>query len=91
MRPRAWTAMKLMASGVTNWAAMVRSPSFSRSSSSTTTSIRPPRISSIACGMVAKDIRFQDSAGVVSELPKKRDQSVTHFGGVFVVALEFLS
>ena len=32
--PRPCLAMKLMASGVTNWAAMVRSPSFSRSSSS---------------------------------------------------------
>src|SRR6476619_616662 len=45
--------MKLMASGVTNWAATVRSPSFSRSSSSTTTSMRPARISSIASAMVA--------------------------------------
>ena len=33
--------MKLIASGVTNWAAMTRSPSFSRSSSSTTTTILP--------------------------------------------------
>src|ERR1700753_2704607 len=33
--------MKLIASGVTNSAASVRSPSFSRSSSSTTTTIRP--------------------------------------------------
>ena len=41
MRPRPCAAMKLMASGVTNWAAMVRSPSFSRSSSSTTTTMRP--------------------------------------------------
>src|ERR1017187_2721434 len=42
--------MKLMASGVTNSAASVRSPSFSRSSSSTTTIIRPARISSSAPG-----------------------------------------
>ena len=40
--------MKLIASGVANWAAIVRSPSFSRSSSSQTTTIRPRRISSIA-------------------------------------------
>ena len=39
IRPRPWVAMKLMISGVTFSAAMVRSPSFSRSSSSTTTSI----------------------------------------------------
>src|SRR5258705_2014837 len=37
--------MKLIASGVTNSAASVRSPSFSRSSSSTTTTIRPALIS----------------------------------------------
>src|SRR5690242_5216961 len=54
INPRPCRAIKLIASGVTNWAAMVRSPSFSRSSSSTTTSMRPARISSIASGIVAK-------------------------------------
>ena len=39
--PRPSLAMKLIASGVTNWAAIVRSPSFSRFSSSTTTTIFP--------------------------------------------------
>src|SRR5208283_2227795 len=48
--PRPYLAMKLMASGVTFSAASVRSPSFSRSSSSTTTIMRPARISSIASG-----------------------------------------
>ena len=48
MRPRAYFAMKLMASGVTCSAAMVMSPSFSRSSSSTRMIIRPCRISSTA-------------------------------------------
>src|SRR6185369_11226670 len=48
--PRPYFAMKLMASGVMDSAAMVRSPSFSRSSSSTTTIMRPARISSIAVG-----------------------------------------
>ncbi len=47
-RPRPYLAMKLMASGVIFSAAMVRSPSFSRSSSSTTTIMRPARISSSA-------------------------------------------
>ena len=39
--PRASLAMKLIASGVANCAAIVRSPSFSRSSSSQTTTILP--------------------------------------------------
>ena len=54
IRPRPCVAMKLMISGVTFSAAMVRSPSFSRSSSSTTTSMRPARISSMASGMDAE-------------------------------------
>ena len=45
--------MKLIASGVANWAAIVRSPSFSRSAASTTTTILPARISSIASSIVA--------------------------------------
>ena len=53
-RPRPNLAMKLMASGVTFSAARVRSPSFSRSSSSTTTIMRPARISSIAVGTSVK-------------------------------------
>jgi hypothetical protein len=46
--PRAWVAMKLMASGVTSAAAITRSPSFSRSSSSTRMNMRPARRSSSA-------------------------------------------
>src|SRR5882724_1520253 len=53
IRPRASLAMKLTASGVANWAARVRSPSFSRSSSSQTTTMRPRRISSIASSTLA--------------------------------------
>ena len=61
-RPRPYFAMKLMVSGVTFSAARVRSPSFSRSSSSTTTIMRPARISSMAvrtsvngeCGVISK-------------------------------------
>src|SRR5256885_7155586 len=52
--PRACVAMKLIASGVANCAAITRSPSFSRSGSSTTTTIRPSRMSSIASSTVAK-------------------------------------
>src|SRR2546421_11431742 len=40
--------MKLTASGVANWAAITRSPSFSRSSPSQTTTMWPRRISSTA-------------------------------------------
>src|ERR1035441_3004746 len=46
--------MKLIASGVTNSAASVRSPSFSRSASSTTTTMRPARISATAPGTSVK-------------------------------------
>ena len=57
MRPRPCLAMKLTASGVTRSAAMTRSPSFSRSSSSTTRIIRPWRMSSIAASIVANPAR----------------------------------
>ena len=43
IRPRASQAMNAMLAGVTNWAAMHRSPSFSRSGSSQTTTIPPRR------------------------------------------------
>ncbi len=60
--PRACVAMKLIASGVANWAAATRSPSFSRSGSSTTTTIRPLRISSIASWTVAKGVTAELTA-----------------------------
>ena len=53
IRPRPCVAIKLIASGVTKSAAMMRSPSFSRSSSSTRTTILPRRISSIISCVVA--------------------------------------
>src|SRR5271167_265548 len=53
-KPRPYFAMKLIASGVTFSAARVKSPSFSRSSSSTTTTILPTRMSSRASGMLLK-------------------------------------
>src|SRR5512139_3712549 len=49
--------MKLIASAVTFSAAIVRSPSFSRSSSSTTTIIFPARMSSITSDTVLLSIR----------------------------------
>ena len=53
IRPRPYRAMKLIASGVQNSAAMTRSPSFSRLSSSTMTTNWPARKSSIASSIVA--------------------------------------
>ena len=52
-RPRAHRSMKLIASGVTQLAAIVRSPSFSRSSSSTTSTISPRRMRFRASSIVA--------------------------------------
>ncbi len=54
MSPLPSRAMKATDSGVTASAAMIRSPSFSRSSSSTSMSIRPARTSSMASAMVAR-------------------------------------
>ena len=69
IRPRPWVAMKFTISGVTFSAAMVRSPSFSRSSSSTTTRIRPARISSIACGMETNGIPYSNARQASDEEP----------------------
>src|SRR5207342_2313876 len=52
-RPRACVTMKLMSPGRTSSAGMMRSPSFSRSSSSTITTMRPARSSSSNSGMLA--------------------------------------
>ena len=56
INPRPCRAMKLIASGVTFSAAMVRSPSFSRSSSSTTMTILPARIAAMASSIRAKGL-----------------------------------
>src|SRR5437867_992465 len=53
IRPRPYLAMKLIASGVTCSAASARSPSFSRSSSSTMMTNFPCLKSSTASGMLA--------------------------------------
>src|SRR5579862_3248071 len=58
--------MKLTASGVTFSAAMTRSPSFSRFSSSTSTIIRPARSSSRASSIVQKASRFNGMFNIVS-------------------------
>src|SRR5438445_3731228 len=53
MRPRPCVAIKLTISGVTRSAETMKSPSFSRSASSTTTTTFPSRISATASSMVA--------------------------------------
>src|SRR5512134_2838667 len=70
--PRPWRAMKLIASGVTNSAARVRSPSFSRSSSSTRMTILPARISSRASSILVSGIRpsrFSHKAVLFQKVP----------------------
>src|SRR5579859_4256740 len=57
-RPEPWRVMKLMCSGVTSSAATTRSPSFSRSSSSTTITNLPAAKSEIASGTVASPMRY---------------------------------
>ncbi len=51
IKPRACLAMKLIWSGVANWAGMMMSPSFSRSSASTRMKGRPWRASSMMSSM----------------------------------------
>ena len=69
IRPRPCVAMKLIASGVANWAAIVRSPSFSRSAASTTTTNLPSRMSSIASSIVANGARFSVAAVIEMIVP----------------------
>ena len=58
IRPRPWAAMKLMSSAVTSSAAMVRSPSFSRSSSSQTMTILPRLMSSMISSIGLNGISY---------------------------------
>ncbi|MNF98197.1 hypothetical protein D3C84_810510 [compost metagenome] len=57
IRPRACLAMKLMCSGLQHSAAMIRSPSFSRSSSSMRMTILPWRMSSTSSSMLLSATR----------------------------------
>ena len=68
MRPRPCFAMKLMISGVVFSAATVRSPSFSRSSSSTTMTIPPSRMASTASSTGANGPRRRDLSASASRL-----------------------
>src|SRR5438093_1816338 len=61
--PLAYFLMKATSSAVASSAAIVRSPSFSRSSSSTTMTIFPRRMSSMASGTVAKGLAGATTLG----------------------------
>ena len=56
--PEVWRTMKAICSGVILAAAPIRSPSFSRSSSSTTTTISPAAIALIASSTVSSFCSF---------------------------------
>ena len=56
IRPRPYLAMKFIASGVVNSAAMQKSPSFSLSSSSTSITMRPSLIWRSASSILSMDI-----------------------------------
>src|SRR5712692_4672708 len=62
-RPEPWRVMKLMCSAVTSCAATTRSPSFSRSSSSTTMTNLPAWKAAIASGTVARPICLTNVTG----------------------------
>src|SRR5260221_5533416 len=70
MSPRACLAMKLIASGVTNCAARTRSPSFSRSASSTRITMRPWRSSSSA---FSTRVTFSSKRCSLAKLHEARD------------------
>ena len=54
--PLVWRTMNATCSGVAVAAAMIRSPSFSRSASSTTTTSSPRLIASMACSILVNGI-----------------------------------
>src|ERR671916_526974 len=70
--------MKLIASGVTNWAAITRSPSFSRSSSSTTTTIFPAAMSSRASSIVENSMSVRVGKDLLRVLGHDVDLQVDH-------------
>src|SRR5437762_8054432 len=61
--------MKLIASGVANCAAIVRSPSFSRAAASTTTTNFPARMSSIASSTLANGACFSRAVAIRRIVP----------------------
>src|SRR5436189_1156451 len=60
--------MKVMSSGVTSDAAQIRSPSFSRSSSSATMTSLPAAKSAIACSTVENGMEVNESCADVTRV-----------------------
>src|ERR1043165_2981021 len=79
INPRPCLAMKLIASGVTFSAAMQRSPSFSRSSSSTMITNSPRRDRSAASSMVGKGIGLSNDLEALRGLVTLLGNGVDHF------------
>src|SRR5215211_4103574 len=77
IKPLPWVAMKLMSSGVTSSAAMVRSPSFSRSSSSQTMTILPAFMSSMISSIGLNGI-FDAPLGILHLSDQARLQEPLH-------------
>ena len=82
IRPRPWRAMKLTASGVAICAGMMRSPSFSRPSSSTRMNMRPLRASLMIClgpdehvGRAALDQLFEPAERIGGRIPVRSRQA----------------
>src|SRR3954451_21188997 len=82
IQPPAWRVMKLIASGVTNCAAMTRSPSFSRSSSSTTTTILPAEMSSRASSIVENSMSVRVGKELLHVLGQDVDLEVDGGAGL---------
>src|SRR5437763_7295941 len=96
MSPEVWVRKKAMFSGVAASAAMMRSPSFSRSSSSTTTTISPLAMAAMAFSTLANPIAclplpsgqqlldvFGDQVDLqVDPVPRSLDPQRRHLGGV---------
>ncbi len=87
--PRPYFAMKLMASGVAIWAGITRSPSFSRSSSSTRMNIRPLRASSMISSIEDRK-RVSPAARVMSCFETSEGLTLS-FGAFFIRVLSFLA
>src|SRR5215218_3108218 len=77
IKPLPWVAMKLMSPGVTSSAAIVRSPSFSRSSSSQTMTILPAFMSSTISSIGLNGI-FDAPLGILHLSDQPRLQQALH-------------
>src|SRR3954447_11898456 len=83
MNPEVWCRKNAIFSGVANSAAMIRSPSFSRSSSSTTTTISPLPMAATASSIGAKPMSgptlpFEETLDVLRREVHLEVDEVTH-------------